>query len=80
MLKDCPIYFIYEKSAVYQGHWKEGMPHGYGRILFRDFSYYEGLVVDGDPDTLVNSTHHEDGLYVFADGSYYRGEFKKAKF
>ncbi len=71
---------MYEKSAVYQGHWKEGQPHGYGRILYKDFSYYEGLVVEAEPNTFITPTHHEDSFYIFKDGSYYRGEFKDAKF
>lgn len=40
MIKDTPVYFIHNKSTIYQGHWKKGLPNGYAKILYPDFSYY----------------------------------------
>jgi hypothetical protein len=51
VIKESPVYFIKDKYAVHQGHWKAGLPHGYARVLYKDsnnnFSYYEGLIVEG---------------------------------
>jgi hypothetical protein len=80
IIRDCPIYFIYEKSAVYQGHWDNGEPHGYGRVVYSDFSYYEGLFSHSEPCTFITPEHHEDSIYIFPDGTYYRGEFMNSKF
>jgi hypothetical protein len=35
-VKETPVYYIHHKDTFYQGHWKEGLPHGYGRVLYPD--------------------------------------------
>nr|XP_051695259.1 MORN repeat-containing protein 1 [Oryctolagus cuniculus] len=32
----------------YEGEWRAGKPHGRGKLLFKDGSYYEGEFVDGE--------------------------------
>jgi len=48
--------------------------------VYTDKSYYEGLFKEGQPCTFMKPDHHEDSIYVFPDGSYYRGEFNNSKF
>lgn len=43
------------------------MPHGHGKMYFDDRCYFEGGFVNGESNC-------KDGLYVYPDGSYYRGE------
>lgn len=33
-------------------------------------------MVESEPDTVINTDHHEDAFYVFKDGSYYTGNYQ----
>lgn len=62
-------HYITEKQAYYDGYWLNGVPHGFGRMYYDDRCYYEGTFSRGEPDS-------KDGLYVYPDGSTYRGEVR----
>ncbi|XP_077747676.1 MORN repeat-containing protein 1 isoform X1 [Canis aureus] len=41
--------YVYPNSFFrYEGEWKGGKKHGWGKLLFKDGSYYEGEFVDGE--------------------------------
>jgi hypothetical protein len=77
-IKETPIYYLNSLKAFYQGFWNNGLPHGEGRILYPDGSYYEGRIVNGELDT--GKKNSEEGIYIFKDSSYYIGGFKNSKF
>jgi hypothetical protein len=35
-----PAFFIYKFNAFYVGGWKSGLPHGRGKLYFKDSSLY----------------------------------------
>lgn len=59
-------YYIFDLNAYYEGEWKDGFPHGQGRLLFDDGSLFEGTMNKG-------SIECEHGLYIFPNGDYYKG-------
>ena len=61
------MHYLFEFAAYYEGEWKNGLPHGYGRIIYDDGSLYEGCFKQGTAEC-------RNGLYIKEDGSYYKGE------
>ena len=55
----------------YEGMFKDDMPHGNGRIMFKDGSVFEGSVFEGKKEG--------KGKQIWPDGEYYDGEFKNDK-
>ncbi|KAJ6658846.1 hypothetical protein lerEdw1_019769 [Lerista edwardsae] len=62
-------HYVYPNSFFqYEGEWKEGKKHGYGKLLFKDGSYYEGEFVDGE--IMGNGLR-----YWASTGNTYSGQF-----
>ena len=55
----------------YDGDWVDDQKHGRGKYAYRKD---EGTIYDGD---WVWGTRHGEGKITYADGSFYRGEFKQ---
>ena len=55
----------------FEGETSNGIPDGYGIIVFTDKDNFEGNFIEGD---------FIEGRYRFNDGSTYDGKFKKGKF
>ncbi|AJF97806.1 Morn repeat protein [Pandoravirus inopinatum] len=51
----------------YEGQWRNGLMHGYGRRLYKDYSQHEGLWEDDLP--------HGPGLRIDSRGWDYRGDW-----
>lgn len=65
---DAPIQGPYRHKKykmTYMGQMKEGIPHGWGRIVTNPGSVIEGFFCEG--------CLHRFGTIVYADGAYYRG-------
>lgn len=67
-----PPYFVNRYGAFYLGEWKDGQPHGLGKLLYPNGSYFEGPFIKG-------SVTGNDGLYIYPDGSYKRGSVDNGK-
>lgn len=57
-------YYIKCRETHYQGNWFQGMPHGKGRAIYPDGSYYIGNFKDGEAED-------EKGILFFPNGAYY---------
>lgn len=64
-------YLILHKSALYEGEWFQGQPHGRGKLYYANGSYFEGEFNQGVADC-------EDGIFIYPDGSYYVGEVRNS--
>jgi hypothetical protein len=62
-------FYIFNWNAYYDGEWKDGLPHGQGRLYYDCGSLYEGPLNKG----VIDGEH---GLYIFPNGSYYKGAFR----
>jgi hypothetical protein len=64
-------YAINNEGLVYdaEGEWRDGLPYGRGRLLYRDGSLYDGYFTKGVPDG--------EGRFVSSQGWYYQGELQK---
>ena len=71
-LQDSNSYQLEGGKGVYYGDALEGVPNGFGRLLKADGSLYEGHFFNG-------IAHTSEGLYIYADGSYYFGEIRNNK-
>jgi len=73
-LKGTPMqsYYLFRLNAYYEGEWKDGLPHGQGRLLFDDGSLFEGTISNGTIEC-------ERGLYIFPNGDYYKGSMRNNK-
>ena len=60
-------------GCYYEGEWKNGRPFGFGKVYAKNGIYFEGSFEGG----LANC---EEGILVYADGSFYRGSFKDNTF
>lgn len=65
-------FYLFESNAYYEGEWQDALPHGQGRMQFDSGALYEGGFNRG----LFES---ELALYIFPDGSYYKGSFFAGK-
>jgi hypothetical protein len=54
-------------ESKYVGEWLGGKKHGFGRLVFKDGSYYEGGFSDG--------LYHGNGTLFLTDTSRYVGQF-----
>jgi hypothetical protein len=45
-----PDEFSYEFSGIYEGHWEENHPDGYGRFIHANGNFYEGFWNQGQMD------------------------------
>ena len=59
-------------SAYYEGEWKCGLPHGFGRVIYDDGSIYEGCFNNGMASC-------DQAFFVRRDGSFYRGQIRNNK-
>jgi len=66
------LYYLFDFAAYYEGEWKDGLPHGFGRIIYDDGSMYEGCFSHG-----VAQCQH--ALFIKHNGSFYRGSIKGNK-
>lgn len=41
------LFYLFAYAAYYDGEWKNGLPHGTGRLIYDDGSIYEGCFKDG---------------------------------
>ena len=79
----------------YEGEWKDGKRHGFGRTTWRSDDYYEGEYKDGlmnGEGFLIgqewgkyvggwkNDKPHGLGTFTFLDGEKWKGEFREGKF
>ena len=55
------------KSGVYEGDWKEGLRHGFGKFTWSNGDTYSGL--------WDNDKRHGQGTYIWNDGSKYIGNY-----
>lgn len=61
--------FKSESNGIdYDGEWKNGLKHGYGRLTYKSGSYYEGY--------FENGFKHGKGTMKFTSGNYYEGFYK----
>ena len=61
-----------DNECSYDGEWKNGVPHGFGKKLWDDGDRCEGILVDG--------VFCGEGKFFFADGDIYEGGFKDDTF
>jgi hypothetical protein len=64
----CVVPPCIQDGDVYEGEWKDGVPHGHGKMVYSDGDVYEGEWKDGVP--------HGHGKMVYSDGDVYEGEWK----
>lgn len=68
---------VYELATMpgcfYHGEWKNGRPYGMGKIYGVNGIYFEGGFING----VVTCKY---GVFIYPDGSYYKGMFKDNKF
>ena len=55
------------KSGVYEGDWKNGLRHGFGKFTWNNGDTYSGLWQD--------DKRHGQGTYIWHDGSKYQGNY-----
>ena len=55
------------RGDYYFGNWENGIPNGFGIIVFNGMKAYEG--------EFKNGQKCGQGIEVFPDGDYYKGEF-----
>jgi hypothetical protein len=60
---------IPDSNIVYEGEWKNCLPHGKGAMYFPDGSLYEGVFNEGTPDL--------EGRLINNNGVYYEGSISK---
>ncbi|XP_072831675.1 MORN repeat-containing protein 1 isoform X2 [Vicugna pacos] len=89
--RQCYGVYVYPNSFFrYEGEWKGGKKHGWGKLLFRDGGYYEGEFVDGEITgegrrhwALTGNTYtgqfvlgepQGHGIMLYKAGGYYEGE------
>jgi hypothetical protein len=68
---ELPTYYIIKNDVFYLGQWKNRLPHGKGKIYFKNGSYFEGIFKKGEAEC-------KSGLLVYSDGSFYKGEIKNS--
>ena len=66
------LYYLFNYSAYYEGEWKNGLPHGFGRVIYDDGSLYEGCFNRG-------IAHCNQALFIRKDSSFYRGQIRQNK-
>ena len=55
------------RSGAYEGDWKDGLRHGYGKFTWGNGDTYSGLWLE--------DKRHGQGTYVWHDGSKYKGNY-----
>lgn len=53
----------------YDGEWRAGVPHGYGKAYYSNGGYFQGYFKNGVADCV-------DGIFVYPDGTFYRGNIR----
>ena len=66
------MYYLFQYAAYYDGEWENGLPHGFGRLIYDDGSIYEGCFFYGTAEC-------RDALFVKNNGSFYKGAIKSNK-
>ena len=66
-----PIFYILKQRVYYAGQWLDGLPHGKGKVYFSNGCFFEGQFTRGE-------AQGDDSIFVYSDGSYYRGAFKNS--
>jgi hypothetical protein len=69
--KEASCYAINHMGLIYDkdSEWRDGLPHGKGRLIYPDGSLYSGYFVKGVPSG--------EGRFVSSQGWYYEGELIK---
>ena len=67
-----PLYYIFSYCAYYEGEWKLGKPHGFGRLVYDDGSLYEGCFRHGVADC-------KDALFIKDSNIFYKGSIRNNK-
>lgn len=60
---------LINKGIIYDGEWRNGLPHGYGQVIYINGGYFQGYFDNGV--SLCN-----DGIFIYPDGTFYRGQIK----
>ena len=70
-MKKNKAYAINTEGLIYDagGQWKDGLPHGYGKLVYQDGSIYTGYFENGVP--------HGQGRFISSQGWYYEGDIEK---
>ena len=63
------LYYLFQFAAYYEGDWRNGLPNGFGRIIYDDGSLYEGCFNNGVAEC-------DQALFICGNGNYYRGRIK----
>lgn len=90
------LYFPLNPNVYYSGQWHKGFKHGKGTESKEDGSLYQGefvngkrngkgkLILPGGKKTFegdfVNGIIEGEGMYVFGNGSFYKGEWENNLF
>jgi hypothetical protein len=61
----------YPNGSIYEGEFKEGKPHGHGKVTSTDGRAFEGEYQDGKP--------HGHGKTTSTDGRAFEGEYRNGK-
>ncbi len=59
---------LFKDGGIYEGEFKYGKPHGYGKMTWPGGDVYEGDFQKG--------LRHGEGVQTYADGSIYSGNFR----
>jgi hypothetical protein len=59
-------YYIKSRDTHYQGNWMQGLPHGKGRAIYPNGTYYIGKFQDGEAED-------DKGILIFPNGAIYEG-------
>ena len=66
------FHYLFNLAAYYDGDWKLGLPHGFGKLIYDDGSLYEGCFNNGQAECKL-------ALFIRPDGTFYKGEVKYNK-
>ena len=64
-----PLHYLFPYCAYYEGEWKNGLPHGFGRVIYDDGSLYEGCFTSGTADC-------KQALFIKNEGTFFRGSIR----
>jgi hypothetical protein len=70
--KRLDLFYLFSYAAYYDGEWNNGLPNGFGRLIYDDGSVYEGCFENGCAEC-------KDALFVKNNGTFYKGEVKGSK-
>ena len=62
---------MFPNGSYYIGFWKKNKAHGFGRLCFKDGTYYEGV---------YSRNMIKNGKLVYCNGAVFDGEFDKTPY